>query len=61
MNLSPQTLESILADIDESERLHTLTNKELVRAFFEAEDDELIVLEMVQRLDPSILKAEQGH
>lgn len=59
--IPPQVLESILADMDESVRLKQLSNAELVREYFESEDDELIVLEAMQRLDPGILKAERGH
>ena len=55
-----QVLENLLAAMQEGERLKTLSNEELVIEYLEAEDDELIGMEMCERLSPGITEA-QGH
>jgi hypothetical protein len=60
MNLYPEiVIHGIIAAMEEGERLKTLSNQELVNEYFLAEDDDLIVMEMCERLHPSI--AETGH
>jgi len=53
-------LRDLIADLEEGIRLKTLTNEELVNEYFLAQDDELIVCEMCERLLPGITEV-QGH
>jgi hypothetical protein len=54
--------ESIIADMEEGERLKTLSSRELVQEFFMAgDDDDLITDEMAHRLDPNCMKEVKGH
>ena len=53
-------LRDLIADLEEGERLKALSNEELILEYFESEDDELIVMEFIERLSPGITGA-RGH
>ncbi len=56
----PQVLQNILDDLDESERLKTLSNEDLVRQWV-VEESDLVVEEMASRLFPGWANEERGH
>jgi len=58
--VSNTVLRDLIADLEEGQRLKMLTNEELVEAYFESDDDELVVMEMILRLSPGITEA-KGH
>jgi hypothetical protein len=58
--VSDQVLRNILADMDESDRLKTLTNRELVEDYL-CDESDLAVEEMLTRLWPEWVAREVGH
>jgi len=58
--VSSTVLRDLIADLEEGQRLKALSNEELILEYFESEDDELIVMEFIERLAPGITEA-QGH
>ena len=52
-------LEGMIANFEEGERLKTLSNEELVNEYFLSADDDLVVMEMIERLHPTL--SETGH